>query len=61
MIYKAREIGINCTKCGKNTDLLTIEILTITSHQHLKLSLMNCDLIMAIMDNFEGMFLKIIV
>ena len=50
MIYKRGEIVINFWKCGKNMDLLTIEILTITLNVWMEFGLGFDDFISAIFD-----------
>ena len=50
MIYKGGEIVINFRKCGKNIDLLTIEILTITLNLWLEFGLEFDDLKLSIFD-----------
>ena len=53
MIYKASKIVINCLKCGKNMDLLTIEILTITQDSWLKFILRCSDFLIGIVNEAE--------
>ena len=58
MIYKGGEIVINFRKCGKNMDLLTIEILTITLNVWLEFDLGFDDFILAIFDVGASLLLR---
>ena len=60
MIYKGTEIVINFRKCGKNMDLLTIEILTITLNVWLEFGLGFFDFILSIFDVGLSLLLRIV-